>query len=224
MENKIKKTLLNIEKAFVKEYAKKHGYKSISSIPYAKIDDAFISIIIYTTINRNGTYTITEYSKVKPYSFDDLFWDIFDMSSNKDAPISLRCNGAFTCPSDDICWIERKTENFDDVYDLLNDVAKENDVAIEKYISETKEKYKCIEERFLTIPDPPDNRPPDRAVLLRVLANIYFKNHEDALKIINDYPRCTGGFATRFINKDKTITDKTILQYCEEFCLKNIDT
>ncbi|MBR0235614.1 MAG: hypothetical protein IJQ37_04070 [Clostridia bacterium] len=220
MKNTIKKELQDLNKSFVKEYAKKHKYKSIADWPYAKIDDAFIWILFHPTYNK-GIITVRGLSGIKPYSFDDLFWDIFDMSSNKNAPMSLRCNGAYTCPSDDICWIERKTENFDDVYHLLNDIARENDAAIEKYISETKEKYKCIEERFLTIPDPPDNRPPDDAVLLRVLANIYFKNYEDALKIINDYPRCTGGFATRFINKDKTITDKTILQYCEEFCLKN---
>jgi len=211
MKNTIKKDLQNLNKSFVKEYVKMHKYKSIANWPYAKIDDAFIWILFHPTYNK-GIFTVRGLSGIKPYSFDDLFWDLFDMSSNKNEPISLRCNGAFTCPSDYVCRIERKTENFDDVYRLLNEVAQENDAEIEKYISETKEKYECIEERFLTIPDPPDNRPPDGAVLLRVLANIYFKDYKNALKIINDYPNITGGFVNQ---------GKTIMQYCKDFCLKN---
>lgn len=56
----------------------------------------------------------------KPFWVDDVLWDILDMSSNKQEPVSLRSVGAFTIRSM-ISETESTISSIDEIENLVND-------------------------------------------------------------------------------------------------------
>lgn len=55
--------------------------------------------MLYSIMFSMSNNTIKVHFYAKPLWIDDILWDILNMSSNKTAPISLRCVGAFTINS-----------------------------------------------------------------------------------------------------------------------------
>ncbi|WP_449160041.1 hypothetical protein [Streptococcus sp.] len=45
---------------------------------------------------QTGSFAMNVKTQVKPYIIDDFFWEVFDMASNSQEPMSLRAVGAFT--------------------------------------------------------------------------------------------------------------------------------
>ena len=72
-----------------KNVAKKFGWKQSSFINW-KVEDGYYFYLEH--LNCYGEATLY----VKPLYIDDLWWDVFEMSSNKKAPMSLRGNGTFS--------------------------------------------------------------------------------------------------------------------------------
>ena len=79
----------------IKDCAKKFGYRHNSGFLFLKSDDNFISNIFLIQNSCKLKYTI----RVKKYSYDDIFWDVINMSSNQKEPMSLRARGAFSAPN-----------------------------------------------------------------------------------------------------------------------------
>lgn len=89
-----KATQKELEKR-IKACAKRLGYKHRSSRLFLKSNDDFIKVL-YGVINScKLSYIIG----IKKYSYDDILWDVINMSSNKKKPMSLRATGAFSAPT-----------------------------------------------------------------------------------------------------------------------------
>ncbi len=77
-----------------KEEFKKYRLKKKDYMFYVSKDNMFYSTTLF--MNRNK---LSAYFHAKPLWLDDILWDVLDMSSNKEEPISLRSIGAFTIQS-----------------------------------------------------------------------------------------------------------------------------
>lgn len=77
-----------------KEEAKKYHLKKKDYMFYLPKGDMF-----YYTMLDLRQKKLTAYFYAKPLWLDDILWDILDMSSNKEEPVSLRSVGAFTIHS-----------------------------------------------------------------------------------------------------------------------------
>ena len=85
------KELEKTEKAALKNIARQHGWRQSGYIEWRIESGYFISL--YVVI---AGYVLWEINlKIKPLFVDDLWWDVFNMSSNKNEPKSLRGTGAF---------------------------------------------------------------------------------------------------------------------------------
>ena len=84
-----------LDKAIVKEGVSR-GFKTVAGFLWRSDGDRFDTIIASTVNRRNR---ITYLIKQKKMSYDDLFWDIMGMHSNRNERMSLRANGAFASPS-----------------------------------------------------------------------------------------------------------------------------
>ena len=91
-KREINKALSDLEKKDTlcrRIVSKKYGWKQSSFINW-KVEDGYYFYLVH--LNCYGEATLY----VKPLYIDDLWWDVFEMSSNKKAPMSLRGNGTFS--------------------------------------------------------------------------------------------------------------------------------
>ena len=114
----------------LKNHVKQFGYKKIDCYAYKKYKDYFVSICF-----DSGDSAVTTRAYIKPFFIDDLFWDVFDISSNKDRPMSLRANGAFTIHG--IAPVEKRgkiKESLDEIDLIVQTLFKETDEEIIRFI------------------------------------------------------------------------------------------
>ena len=89
-ESRARNSLEKISKKCRKQVAKRFGWKQYDYLNW-KIDSGY-----YFSLNH---FVLEQVElSVKPYFIDDLWWDIFEMPEKKQAPKSLRGNGAFAVP------------------------------------------------------------------------------------------------------------------------------
>ena len=86
-ESRARNALEKVSTKCRKQVAKKYGWKQNDYLNW-KIDSGYYFSLCHLVLEH------VELS-VKPYFIDDLWWDIFEMPENKQAPKSLRGNGAF---------------------------------------------------------------------------------------------------------------------------------
>lgn len=84
--------------AELRKNKKAYGISTLSGLVFKKIEDFFVCQLITPIIKEGKDLVIQLQLDIKPYIYDDIFWDIMDMKDNKHAKESLRANGAFTCP------------------------------------------------------------------------------------------------------------------------------
>ncbi|MBQ8678991.1 MAG: hypothetical protein IJ530_04425 [Treponema sp.] len=77
----------------LKRVAKKHDVKHKSFMLFFTHKNYFVSVYHRFSIPRN---TISYSIGLKYMDYDDIQWDILDMSENKNQPLSLRATGAFS--------------------------------------------------------------------------------------------------------------------------------
>ena len=109
-----------------KNVAKKFGWKQSSYINW-KVEGGYYFYLVH--FNCYGEATLY----VKPLYIDDLWWDVFEMSSNKKAPMSLRGNGAFAL--DGVRIMETP-----DLFDIRAEESEYELEKIQKYSNEDIEK------------------------------------------------------------------------------------
>ena len=85
-------------KKIIRETAKVAGGRTIDACYYTKINEYFITSLAFVCF-IDGKHEIHFRTEVKPYAYDNIFWDVIDMSDNAKQPESLRANGAFVSPS-----------------------------------------------------------------------------------------------------------------------------
>lgn len=77
---------------------KKLQLKSRDWAYFNKVGDYLVSYRININFPDNE-FRLTIDPYIKPYILDDIFWEVFDMASNSQEPMSLRAVGAFTVDS-----------------------------------------------------------------------------------------------------------------------------
>ena len=93
--SKIDKQLKKELKKVQRNAAKKLQLKSRDWAYFNKVGDYLVSYMIDIDFPDNE-FRLTIDPYIKPYIFDDIFWEVFDMASNSQEPMSLRAVGAFT--------------------------------------------------------------------------------------------------------------------------------
>lgn len=93
--SKIDKQLEKELKQAVRNAAKRLKLKSRSERFFNKVGDYLVKYMIDIDFPDNEFRLIIR-PYIKPYIIDDIFWEVFDMASNSQEPMSLRAVGAFT--------------------------------------------------------------------------------------------------------------------------------
>ena len=93
--SKIDKQLNKELKQSIRSAAKRLKLKSRSERFFDKVGDYLVKYMIDIDFPDNEFRLIIR-PYIKPYIIDDIFWEVFDMASNSQAPMSLRAVGAFT--------------------------------------------------------------------------------------------------------------------------------
>ena len=210
--SKIDKQLEKELKQAIRVVAKKLKLKSRSKNVFDKVGDYFVHYMININFPDNKFRLIIR-PYIKPYVIDDIFWEVFDMASNSQAPMSLRAIGAFTV----------------DTFTLPTKIAEEDwtmeDLDLEKVetkvfevLSETHEEVFKLISSFSDFEDfytyVVENAPiPAHYDLMGMLLMIHREQYAEALQMAEDLiaKRQLG----KFQNKSKWINEY-IVDYCKE--------
>ena len=162
-----------------KNVAKKFGWKQSSYINW-KVEGGYYFYLVH--LNCYGEATLY----VKPLYIDDLWWDVFEMSSNKKEPMSLRGKGAFAL--DGVRIMETP-----DLFDIRAEESEYELEKIQKYSDEDIEKiwddvFQQIEDevkRFLKENPDPDSYFPGEEHCHGYYALITYLHAGDRQKVLD---------------------------------------
>ena len=210
--SKIDKQLKKELNQSVRVAAKRLKLKSRSERFFDKVGDYLVKYMIDINFPDNKFRLIIR-PYIKPYIIDDIFWEVFDIESNSQEPMSLRAVGAFTV----------------DTFSLPTKIAEEDwtmeDIDLEKVetkvfevLSKVHEEVLKLINSFSTFEDfytyVVENAPiPAHYDLMGMLLIIHREQYADALRMAEDLiaKRKLG----KFQNKSKWINEY-IVDYCKE--------
>lgn len=210
--SKIDKQLKKELKKVQRNAAKKLQLKSRDWAYFNKVGDYLVSYMIDIKFPDNQ-FSITIQPSIKPYMIDDIFWEVFDMTSNSQEPMSLRAVGAFTVDSVSLPYKIVKEDWTMDGLDLEKVESKVFEV-----LSEVHEEVLKLINSFLTFEDfyvyAVENGPSLVGYdLIGMLLLIHREQYAEALQMAE------GLIAKRkqgkYQNKGKWINEY-IVDYCKE--------
>ena len=187
----------------VKKIAKQNHFKTISNCIY-KTDG---NLVIYAVVWATDNHTIAFRWCIKTIELDDIFWDIFDMSDNKNERFSLRIEGAFCCPSyifdEKVCEVE----NMERLEEIVGSFFLSEMKKVEEYTNNIRSEYGDFLSYIIKREDAYD--------LTKLLAHILLGEYEYVYKIVKSELKRgeNGGFGNK---------GKNIYQYMEEYCRRKI--
>lgn len=88
-----KKELSQLLNNSIKAEKKTEGLHSRGQFLFKREGEYFLTIIVLLSGRMNEKIKVV--GSIKPYAFDDIFWKVFNMPDNCNAPMGLRANGAF---------------------------------------------------------------------------------------------------------------------------------
>ena len=210
--SKIDKQLNKELKQSIRSAAKRLKLKSRSERFFDKVGDYLVKYMIDIDFPDNEFRLIIR-PYIKPYIIDDIFWEIFDMASNSQEPMSLRAVGAFTVHDLSLPYkVVREDwtmENLDleKVETKVLEVLSETHGEVLKLISS----FSDFEDFYTYVVENAPN--PARHDLMGMLLMIHRKQYAEALQTAE------GLIAKRqlgkFQNKSKWINEY-IVDYCKE--------
>jgi len=210
--SKIDKQLKKELKKVQRNAAKKLQLKSRDWAYFNKVGDYLVSYMIDIDFPDNE-FRLTIDPYIKPYIFDDIFWEVFDMASNSQEPMSLRAVGAFTVDSLSLPYKMFKEEWTMEDIDL-----EKVETKVFEVLSETHEEVLKLINSFSTFEDfyayaVENSQNPARHDLMGMLLMIHREQYAEALQMAEDLiaKRKFGGFN----NKSKWINEY-IVDYCKE--------
>ena len=210
--SKIDKQLKKELNQCVRVAAKRLKLKSRSERFFDKVGDYLVKYMIDIKFPDNQ-FSITIQPSIKPYIIDDIFWEVFDMASNSQEPMSLRAVGAFTVDSLSLPYKMFKEEWSMEDLDLEKVESKVFEV-----LSEVHEEVLKLINSFPTFEDfyayAVENGPSLVGYdLIGMLLMIHREQYAEALQMAEDLiaKREFGSFQ----NKDKWINEY-IVDYCKE--------
>ena len=202
-----------------KNVAKKFGWKQSSFINW-KVEDGYYFYLEHLNCYNEATLY------VKPLYIDDLWWDVFEMSSNKKEPMSLRGKGAFAL--DGVRIMETP-----DLFDIRAEESEYELEKIQKYSDEDIEKiwddvFQQIEDevkRFLKENPDPDSYFPGEEHCHGYYALITYLHAGDKQKVLDKIaefratPGRICGTLARSFDDGKT---RDGLDFIEAWCLREL--
>jgi|BioPla2DNA2_1021312.scaffolds.fasta_scaffold119703_1 hypothetical protein len=177
--------------------------KMISNCVYCKMEEFFIYAVYFVQLKNKG-YELVLRINIKPYVYDDLFWELLNMADNNQKD-SLRANGAFACPSLELKEIAYEIVSLDSLEELVSNAMLEFKRETELFINQVHKEYGDFNSYILEQSGILDER------LLKMLAYICHENYSDAMKLATSEIELgnRGGYS----NEGKDIY-KHILNYC----------
>ena len=192
--------------------AKKLQLKSRDWAYFKKVGNYFIIHRIGIGF-QTGSFAMNVKTQVKPYIIDDIFWEVFDMASNSQEPMSLRAVGAFTVEGlslpDKVAKEDWKMEDLDlekvesKVFEVLSE-AHEEALKIITSFSDFEDFY------AYTVDNGPSLVGYD---LIGMLLMIHREQYAEALQMAEGL--IAKGKHGKFQNKSKWINEY-IVDYCKE--------
>ena len=210
--SKIDKQLKKELKKVQRNAAKKIQLKSRDWAYFNKVGDYLVSYRININFPDNE-FRLTIDPYIKPYIFDDIFWEVFDMASNSQEPMSLRAVGAFTVDSLSLPYRMVKEDWTMEDLDL-----EKVETKVFEGLSEAHEEVKKLISGFASFEDfyayTVENGPRIAGYdLIGMLLMIHREQYKEALQMAEDLiaKRDFGDFQ----NKSKWINEH-IVDYCKE--------
>lgn len=149
--------------------SRKYGFRQSSYINF-KVEDGYFFCLYFLTDVR---------LTVKPMYADDLWWDIWESTENKNEPLSLRGTGAYSLSGQILATYEIKdTTDRSELESLFEQVFHNATAEIKKFIADNPDA-----DHFYPDESKMDHDP-DR--LLYLMALIHNGREEDVLAIIKD--------------------------------------
>lgn len=182
--------------AVIKTAAKGHGFKMVSGIIWAIDSDWFNTCSPFISRKQGKIYYDVD---VKKMVYDELFWDIMDMSDNRNARTSLRANGAFVSPS------LRISQGVLDVGEPFDELAEELISCLIKSLADFKATVDNLSQHI--VENPGDGYLRD--TVLESLAYLDLGDIDSAKQIARDH------FGKgRFVNGRKDFFERLLELYC----------
>ena len=210
--SKIDKQLKKELKKVQRNAAKKVQLKSRDWAYFNKVGDYLVSYMIDIDFPDNEFRLIIR-PYIKPYIIDDIFWEVFDMASNSQEPMSLRAVGAFTVHDLSLPYKVVRED-----WTMENLDLEKVEVKVFEGLSEAHEEVKKLISGFASFEDfyayTVENGPRIAGYdLIEMLLMIHREQYQEALQMAEDLiaKRKFGGFN----NKSKWINEY-IVDYCKE--------
>lgn len=204
-----------------KNVSKKYRWKQSSYINW-KVEGGYYFYLVH--LNCYGEATLY----VKPLYIDDLWWDVFEMSSNKKAPMSLRGNGTFSLDGVKIL----KTPDLFDIrtnergaeYELEK-IQKYSDKVVEKIWDNVFQQFDDEVQRFLKENPDPDSYFPGEEnchAYYALITYLHAGNRQKVLDKIAEFRATPGRIRSpikRSFDDGKT---RDGLDFIEAWCLREL--
>ena len=189
----------------IRNHAKQFGYRKSDYYAFKKYKDYFISIGF-----NDGYSEIRGTAEIKPYFIDDVFWDVFDMSSNKDQPMSLRARGAFVLGGISVVHLKFPVhQSLDEIDEIVQEILKEADEECIKFVDELGDDV----DNFVNIAEKSEGGYGFDINLIKMLYHIKNNSFEKALMLAKE--EISKGNRGYFCSSTKDIYEY-VVDYCNE--------
>ncbi len=187
----------------LKEISRSRNWKFKSYFIFRQLDNLFYESNFYTNFKENR---IWGWSAFKPYTVDNVFWEITEMPENKDLPLSFRAEGAFTFRAYNYYEFNlqlQDSENPRQEIETLIDTIEEKLNKITKEVSTTQHFLKLFEESALN------------ACVEKIVCLVELEKYQKAIEKIEYYRKNDIPSGFMFGKKD-------FYDLAEDFCLTKL--
>jgi len=223
-KREISKALSDLEKKDTlcrRIVSKKYGWKQHSFINW-KVEGGY-----YFYLRHLNCYS-GAFLYVKPLYIDDLWWDIFEISSNKKEPMSLRGNGTFSLDGVRILetpdLFDIRTNEREAEYELEK-IQKYSDEDIEKIWDNVFQQFDNEVQRFLKENPDPDSYFPEEEKCYEYYTLITYLHAGDRQKVLDkivEFRATPDRMKTRFAWSYDDGTSRDGLDFIEAWCLREL--
>jgi len=186
----------------VRQHMKPYGFKTKSNCIWVVQNNFFFYMVLFMG-RSDDEHQLNVKIYAKPMYVDDLLWELLNMSSNKNEPLSLRANGAFTVFGVPVVDDDLKLESLEmeDFELLIKDALKKLDSLLRK-IKGNEETWFYAEEKKHNSYFQDD--------ALRLMILLHFEKYEETMDYINNSDNDNGGFQ----DGNDSLYDR-VMAYCK---------
>ena len=191
----------------LKAHIKSYGYRMRDYSVFKEVSGFFVSALFWAG-GWNGD-EVGVRMDIKPYYFDDVFWEVIKMPTNSQAPVSLRAVGAFAVRSLSFFEKSRVIKEYDEVEGCVLEFLEACDVATREMLLKTGNNAQTFVEYTKTLEEPYlyyDLKLGE--ILLLIKQGDYPAAKEIALHELENH-------STGYIRNEGKWTNEHVVEYCE---------